>query len=179
MTSDQDFERRRLAYRQAGLAVARYTQGRPVPDLSLDRSETPGPSEAGSRGWEVDLGSRSRQKVELEIISQWVGPVAESRACFENGEPPQGWGAVREPLAALGQRVTRTPGENDAYLEWLRQRAIGLIDIPPIWAAIEALASALLDRGVVPSAEASAIVAGVQRTARRRVGFAGLFRNPR
>ena len=41
MNEEQDLERRRTAYRQSGLAVARYTQGRTVPDLSLDRPETP------------------------------------------------------------------------------------------------------------------------------------------
>jgi hypothetical protein len=179
MNEEQDLERRRTAYRQSGLAVARYTQGRTVPDLSLDRPETPVAPERSIRAWEVDLGSRTRHQVELEIIAQWAGPVAESRACFEDREPPQGWGAAGELLAALGRRVTRTADENDAYLEWLRRRALGLIEIPQIWAAIETLAAALLSRGTIPSAEASEIVAGVQRVARRRVGLAGFFRNPR
>jgi len=179
MNEEQDLERRRTAYRQSGLAVARYTQGRTVPDLSLDRPETPVAPERSIRAWEVDLGSRTRHQVELEIIAQWAGPMAESRACFEDREPPQGWGAAGELLAALGRRVTRTADENDAYLEWLRRRALGLIEIPQIWAAIETLAAALLSRGTIPSVEASEIVAGVQRVARRRVGLSGFFRNPR
>ena len=179
MTDEQDFERRRLAYRQAGLAVALYTQGQPLPHLVLDRPKTPAAVESGARGWEIDLGSRARHRVELQIIALWAGPVAEARACFEDREPPQGWEAVREPMAALGRRVTRSPEENDAYLEWLRRRAVGLIDIPQVWSAIDALANALLEKGSLSPDEASDLVAAVQRVSRRRVGLAGLFRNPR
>jgi hypothetical protein len=180
MTDEQKLERRRLAYRRAGHAVARCTQGGPVPDLSL---EPPGQSATATgdlpRGWEIDLGSRARHRTELEMIARWTGLAAESRACFGDREPPDGWGPAREPIAALGRRVTRSLDENDAYLEWLRRRALGLLDIAPIWAAIEAVATALLEKEEVSSGEAVEIVAAVQRTGRRRVGLAGIFRNPR
>jgi len=178
--SEDQLERRRLAYRLAGDAVARYTQGRRVPDLSLERPETEAvPTGGALRGWQVDLGGRGRQQTELEILARWVGLVSESRACLNDREPPGGWGAAREPIAALGRRVTRGLDENDAYLEWLRRRAIGLIDLPEIWAGVEAVAEALLTKGVIRSREASENVAGVHRAHRRRTGFADIFRNPR
>lgn len=179
MTEDQT-ERRRLAYRRAGDAVARYTQGRRVPNLSLEPAAVAGaPIDGDPRRWQVDLGGRGRQQTEMEILARWVGLVSESRACFNDQEPPGGWGPTLEALAALGRRVTRNPEENDAYLEWLRRRAQGLIGIPEIWEAVEALAEALLAKGAVSSRAASEIVAGVQRIRRRRTGFADIFRNPR
>jgi hypothetical protein len=180
MSEDQDLERRRLAYRRAGEAVARYTQGRRVPDLSLEPPAAEAAPAAGApRGGQVDLGSRGRQRTELEILARWTGLVGESRACFADREPPAGWGPAREDLDDLGLRVTRGPEENDAYLEWLRRRAQGLIDLPEIWAAVEAVAQALLAKGAIRSHEASEIVARVNRAHRQRVGFAGIFRNPR
>ena len=178
--SEDQLERRCLAYRLAGDAVARYTQGRRVPDLSLERPAAEAAPEGGAlRGWQVDLGGRTRYQTELEILARWTGLVGESRACLNDREPPGGWGAAREPIAALGRRVTRSLDENDAYLEWLRRRAIGLIDLPEIWAAVEALAEALLAKGEVGRREASDIIAGAHRARRRRTGFAGIFRNPR
>jgi hypothetical protein len=184
MTEEPDLDRKRLAYRQAGYAVARYAQGRKVPDLSMEGS-LQSPMAAAQDGdgagpqWPVDLGSMSRHRVELEILALWAGFLSESRACLGDREPPEGWGPAREPMAALGQRVTRNLDENDAYLEWLRRRALGLIDLPESWAAVETIAAAVLARGAVGSREASAIVSGVNRARRRRSGFANLFRNTR
>ena len=181
MSQDHDRERRRLAYRQAGEAVARYTQGRPVPDLAVDRPPAPAlPGEGRSaRARQVDLGSGTRHKVEMEILARWSGLLAEARACLGDREPSGGWGAAGETLAALGRRVTRRPDENDAYLQWLQRRALGLIDLPDIWAAVEAVAETLLADGKLGSREVSEIVAGVHRARRRRSGLAGWFRNPR
>jgi len=179
MNEEQDLERRRTAYRQSGLAVARYTQGRTVPDLSLDRPETPVAPERSIRAWEVDLGSRTRHQVELEINAQWAGPMAESRACFEDREPPQGWGAAGELLAALGRRVTRTADENDAYLEWLRRRAAGLLDLPGEWPAVEAVAERLLEAGLLREQEITLLASGHLAAHRRASGLRGLFRDVR
>lgn len=181
MSEDPDLERRRIAYRRAGEAVARHTQGRRVPDLTLEPAPTApvNPDGGASRGRQVDLGSRTRHQTELEILARWAGLVSESRACLGDREPPGGWGPAREPMAALGRRVTRSLDENDAYLEWLRRRALGLIDLPEIWAAVEAVAGTLLAEGRVGSREVSDIVAGAHRARRRPSGFAGIFRNPR
>jgi len=180
MTEDQDLERCRLAYSRAGYAVARHTQGERVPNLSMDLPAAPPVPDEGHtpRNWEVAMGSRARHRTELEILARWTGLVSESRACLGDREPPGGWGAAREPIAALARRITRNLDENDAYLEWLRQRAIGLIDLPEIWAAVEAVAKALLAKGQVGYREASDIVAGVQRARRRWPGLSSFF-NPR
>lgn len=176
MSEDQQVERRSLAYRGAGDAVARYTQGRPLRDLSLHAQ---GPGEDESRYRPVDLGSRARRRLELEILALWAGLLAEGRACWDDREPPGGWGPVREPLAALGRRVTRSDEENEAYLEWLRQRALGLLDLPAIWPAIEAVAEALLAEGTIGAGETAALIAGTNRARRRRSGIGGWLRDVR
>lgn len=177
MTDDRGPERCRSAYHRAGYAVALYTQGRQLPVLSLTApAEPPVPDDQHlPRSWAVAMGSRARSKVELEIIARWTALVSEARACFGDREPPGGWGPAGDALAVLGRRVTRDPAENEAYLEWLRRRALGLVDIPEIWASIEGLAEALLARGALSSRDASDLIAGVLRSRRRRSGIAGFF----
>jgi hypothetical protein len=176
MTPEQDQDRIRLAYRTAGLAVAHHTQGRMLRALSLQPAA--GENEPG-RHWPVDLGSRARHHLELEILARWAGLASEARACWGGGEPPGGWGPARQPLADLGRRVTRSDEENDAYLEWLRRRAGGLLDLPGTWPAVEALAEALLQKGSVGGAEATALITGMQRSRRRARGLGGFFRDLR
>ena len=180
MTEDRELERQRLAYHRAGYGLALYTQGRQIPVLSLtEQAEPPVPDEGHTpRGWEVAMGSRARHEVELEILARWTALVSESRGCLDDREPPAGWGPAAEALSVLGGRVTRDPEENKAYLEWMRRRALGLIGIPEIWAAVQAVARALLEGGTLSSRETSGIIAGVLRAKRGRAGIAGFF-NPR
>ena len=176
MSSEQDRERTRLAYRTAGLAVAHHAQGRSPRALTLQPAAG---DEAGGRRWPVDLGSGARHRLELEILAQWAGLLSEARACWDGGAPPDGWGPALEPLADLGRRVTRSDDENEAYLEWLRRRAGGLLDLPGTWAAVEAVAEALLAKGSLAGAEAAALIAGIQRSRRRTRGLGGFFRDLR
>jgi hypothetical protein len=176
MTAEQDRDRTAFAYRMAGLAVARHAQGKVLRSMSLQPAA--GEDEPGRR-WPVDLGSGARHRIELEILARWAGLVSEARACWDGGEPPGGWGPAREPLADLGRRITRSDEENDAYLEWLRRRAGGLLDLPGTWPAVEALAEALLAKGAVGGAEATALITGVQRSRRPRRGMGGFFRDLR
>jgi len=171
MTQEQH---RPTAYRKAGYAVACYAQGRPVPALSPDR---PGAEEdEPGRAWPVDLGSGARHRLELEILARWVAVLAEERAAQEAGATPPPGGRTREVLDALGRRITRSPEENEAYLEWLRRRAQGLLDLPGMWAAMEKAAETLLTSGAMSSREATALIAGVQQERRRRSGIGGWLR---
>lgn len=176
MSSEEDRERTRLAYRKAGLAVAHHAQGRTPRSLSLQPAAD---DEAGGRPWPVDLGSAARHRLELEILARWVGLLSEARACWDGGSPPEGWGRALEPLADLGRRVTRSDAENEAYLEWLRRRAGGLLELPGTWPAVEALAEALLEKGSLGGTEAAALIAGIQRSRRRTRGLGGFFRDVR
>ena len=165
MTAEQDRGRTRLAYRRAGLAVARHAQGHAVHTITLQPEAA---ADEPGRVWPVDLGSGARHRLELDILAQWAALMSEARACWDGGEPPGGWGPAREPLADLGRRITRSDEENDAYLEWLRRRATGLLDLPGTWQAVEALAEALLQKGSIGGAEATALITGVQRSRRPR-----------
>jgi hypothetical protein len=175
--SDQQDQNRCLAYRVAGAAVARHAQGRPLSTLDLRRAASE--DDASDRRWPVDLGSRGRHRIEMEILTHWTGLMSEARACYEGGEPAGGWGAAREPLAALGRRVTRSEEENEAFLEWLRRRALGLLDLPGTWTAVEKLAEALGREGTVPGGQAMALITGVQQAQRRRSGISGWLRSVR
>lgn len=170
---------RRQAYARAGEAVARHTQGRPLGNLALDAPLPPvGRGPADTRAWQVDLGSRVRHQAELEILARWAGLLAESRACLDGRPPPEGWGPALEPLEALGRRVTRSDDENDAYLEWLRRRAWALVDLPEIWAAIEAVAEPLAAAGRLEAGKVDDLIAGTYRARRHRTGFLSILRRP-
>jgi hypothetical protein len=177
MTDDRDRERRRLAYRQAGSAVARHAQGRVLGALTLQQPV--GDEDDSGRRWPVDLGSGARHRLELAILAQWAGLMSEARACFDGREPAGGWGAAREPITGLGRRITRSDEENEAYLEWLRRRADGLLDLPGTWPAVETLAEALLEEGHLAGPEADALISGVERSRRRRSGISDWFRGVR
>jgi hypothetical protein len=177
MSEDHDHQRRRLAYRRAAYAVARQAQGHRPHHISLDR---PGPeADEGGRAWPVDLGSAARHRLEMEILARWAGLTGEARACLDDRPPEGGWAEALEPIAALGRRVTRGAEENDAYLEWLRRRSLGLLDLPGMWPAVEAVAEALLESGTLGAKEAGALISGTQRSTRRRTGIAGFLRGIR
>jgi hypothetical protein len=181
MTGENDLERRRLAYRRAGYAVARYTQGHSAPAISAEGSpEAPwaDPRLPLHRG-PVDLGSRARHHLELQVLAQWAALLSESRACLGDGEPPGGWGGALDGVSALGRLVTRSDEENQAYLGWLRRRAMGLIDLPDVWAAIEALAEQALSAGPIGPRQAAAIIGAAEEPARRRSGVLEWFRGLR
>lgn len=168
---------RRRAYARAGEAVVRHTQGRPLPTLTLEPAPPPtGRGGPDSPYRQVDLGSRARHQVEREMLAQWAGLLAESRACCEGQPPAEGWGPVREHLADLGRRITRSDAENDAYLEWLRLRALALIEIPEIWAAIEAVAAALAAEGRLDAGRTEEVITATYRSRRKRTGVLDLFR---
>ncbi|MBM3696658.1 MAG: hypothetical protein FJW79_12135 [Actinobacteria bacterium] len=173
MSGETDIERRSRAYRKAGHAVAHHVQGRRPSRLALDP-----PTEAESESSRpVDLGGGARHRLELEILALWVGLEAEARAAAQAGAPA---GPTPGPdhLAALGRRVTRSEQENEAYLEWLRRRALGLLDLPGIWPAVEKVAEALLADGSLSAADLTALVSGAQRS-HRRPGLSGWLRDLR
>jgi hypothetical protein len=167
MTQETGPARHRLAYRRAGCAVARHIQGTRPEALSL---EGQAPAGTPRRGWQVDLGGGARHRIELDLLALWVGLLAEARSAGEAGGPPDGWGPALEPLAEAARRVTRTEGENAAYLEWLRQRALGLLDLPGIWPAIETVAEALAEKGRLEGRDVAGLIALAPRPRR---GFAG------
>jgi hypothetical protein len=177
MDADQELERRGRAFRRAGYAVARLTQGRPLRLINLDGPEPvdEGPGERVT----VDLGGGSRHRLEMELLARWAGLLSEGRDCRDDVPPPGGWGAAAAPLAAMGLRVTRSDDENEAYLEWLRRRALGLLDLPGIWKGVEAVGEALLKDGTVDERQARALVAGAQPPQRRPRWLQGFYHDVR
>jgi len=182
MSPDQDLDRRRLAFRRAGYAVARYTQGYPVPALTLSGSPqqpVEGDEGGGARRFPVDMGSRTRHRLELQALAMWAALLSESHACLDDREPAGGWGPVRAPMVALTGRVTRGEAENEAYLEWLRQRALGLLALPEIWSTIESLADRLLAEGAVGAKQANALIGAALQGPTPRSGISGWLRRLR
>ena len=177
MEADRELERRGRAFRRAGYAVARLNQGRPLRLITLNDPE-PADEGPGERVT-VDLGGGARHRLEMELLARWAGLLSEGRACRGEVAPPGGWSAAAAPLAPMGRRVTRSEDENEAYLEWLRRRALGLLDPPGMWAGVEAVGEALLKDGTVDERQVGALVAGAQPPRRRPRWLQGFYHDVR
>lgn len=136
------------AYHEAGHAVAAVLLKRRFQMISiLPDGESEGHvslSGLGKVQSEVPVEARTRRKLEREILIYLAGPTAEALGT-----------GTRELLinhtdlneaVALADHLTTSPREADAYLHWLGLRAEALIRPPGPWAAVQTLATALLER---------------------------------
>ena len=182
MTPDETFEHRRIAYRQAGYAVAAAMQARSFGALSIapmERAVTQAfePRKPGREPMHVDLQSKARHRIELEVVALWAGLLSETNACFEGETPPEGWGPGYQRILELGDRVTSSPEENRAFAGWLRCRAATLLTLGDVQGMVEETAARVLNQGVLSSQEVRAILGRQGKEARQRRGFFGLGRS--
>jgi len=116
MTDDETTERRRTAYRQAGYAAAVAMQARSFGTLSiapLERSVAQAfePRKPGREPMHVDLRSKARHRIELEVVALWAGLLSEANACFEGETPPDGWGPGYGRILELEETAARVLDE--------------------------------------------------------------------
>jgi hypothetical protein len=96
------------------------------------------------------INLRVRDLAERLIIVRLAGAVAEARA---GGEPP----GDDEDVRAAYDLVTKFCGsdeEAEKYLEWLRARAVNLLNAEENWLAVDSLAAELLERRELSGREA-------------------------
>jgi Peptidase family M41 len=155
---------RRVAYHEAGHAVAAYVLRLPMREVSIiEEADSLGHMEHAPTPWfqpDVWYGDdrRTEHRIEARIICALAGPAAEAR-----------WGGRRNRVGAgqdernaldLADYVAGDPTGEGArlYVAWLRHRAEGLVRRELYWAAVEALAAELLARRRVGARRARAII---------------------
>lgn len=157
-----------IAYHEAGHAVADVLVRNPITRASIIADE-----ERGSLGHvanrpygesfkidvETTLSLRARERLEARIMSALAGDEALRR--YLGKDAPTGWlGADGDYRAAvdLAEHVSPEPKELGAFLEWLGIRAANLFYLPWHWAAVEAIAAALLEHKVLSGPRVRQIV---------------------
>jgi hypothetical protein len=143
---------RRTAYHEAGHAVADFLLAIPlwevtiVPDGERLGHVKDGPRVRRSIQSESDLTLRDREQLERRTVAAFAGPRAEAKATGVDVEPQ-----ISGDLLLIGNRAhlagsffDSDPGEQEAYMNWLRERARVIVEQG--WYLIEALANELLTR---------------------------------
>jgi len=157
---------RQVAYHEAGHAVAGYELHVPFHYVTIVPDD--------ERGFEghvrfVGLGkdfddqarylmteSQLRRRIEPHIICALAGEAAQSRLTGRRdllSATSDYRSAVESAIEMSGSAV-----EAGAYCTWLYYRAVGIVRNPFMWAAIEALAAALMDRKRIGSRAARGII---------------------
>ncbi len=156
---------RQVAYHEAGHAVAGYELHVPFHYVTIVPD-----AERGSEGHVRFVGvgkdldqarylmteSQLRRRIEPDIICALAGEAAESRLTGRRdllSATSDYRSAVESAIEMSGSAV-----EAGAYCTWLYYRAVGIVRNPFVWAAIEALAAALMDRKRIGSREARRII---------------------
>jgi ATP-dependent Zn protease len=150
----------RVAYHEAGHVVAAVVVGLSphsasiVPDIDTDgrvRHKKP----FHGINLEVDNSDRARLRVERNIIICFAGPSAQRK------HQPRSWRTWHgqtdfETAVDLAGRVSGSDAEADAFLKWLNERAVALVNFH--WESVERVATALLARRTLNAAEIKHIV---------------------
>lgn len=99
-----------------------------------------------------------RRRVEKTILVCLAGPLAQARYDGENPKASNGGAVDVDTAFDLALRLFRSKRTATAFLkfaeEWARQK----LDEPSTWAAVEALAGALLREGRLSGSQARAII---------------------
>ncbi len=152
------------AYHEAGHAVAAWHVGVRAKSLSIIPDLTDGSlgrlthhSYFAGVNPDVDDSPRCQRRLENMALVDLVGPAAERR--FN----PRGYrhnysNSDYHHAVDLLSCIAPEPDELGAYVGWIEIRARNFVRRDDMWAAIEALAAALLDRREIPGKEIKPII---------------------
>jgi len=139
---------RELAYHEAGHAVVRCLLRLPFKRVTIIPTDENLGQVAGvtlPEGYkpESDRGPKTRDRTEREIMARLAGMVAEGLLAESEVNAPGAW-KDRQNAVDLAEFVTTSAEEAEAYTEWLLCRTRNLLSLPWNWAAVQAVAQALL-----------------------------------
>ncbi len=174
------------AYHEAGHAVAawdvlvRAKSLSIIPDLSdgsLGRHIT-GPYFTNMRP-DLDHSPRVQRRLENKALVCLAGPAAQRRFSPRGYRWVHGEGDYRQAVELLSY-ISPESKELGAYIGLIDIRARNFVRRDDMWAAIEAVAAALLDRGEIPGREIKPIIQrGIQRAVDEHLRKARAARAPR
>lgn len=152
---------KRIAYHEAGHAVAAFIEGVPlgpitiIPDGNVQRNLRRRDLGNGFRP-DVRRAANNRQKIEAEVIATFAGPAAEdaftgrrNRYAAQDDYPD---------IKKIASFVCESDEEMIAYLEWLAIRARRVVTDRRNWEAVKAVAAALLKHETIDAAKARTLI---------------------
>lgn len=163
----------RVAYREAGRAVAASSLGMPFSGVTIlprDIARRYTPSGASARGarYRGTLEWKDRERIDAEIVIAYCAPAAEAALAG-----PRNLVAARvehDNTRELASSICESDEEKFAYLAWLEIRARNLVTEPKNWRAVQRLAAALIERKEMGESDARKLIKGAsaKQAARRR-----------
>ncbi len=150
------------AYHEAGHAVAAWHVHVPTKDLSIIPDDSSlgrhfsGPYFTGVNP-EFDDSPRCQRRLENKALVCLAGPAAQRRFNPHGYRHYHGKSDYRQAVDLLSY-IAPEPEELGAYIGLIKIRARNFVGRPDMWAAIEAVAAALLDRGEIPGKEIKPII---------------------
>lgn len=166
MVRKRSKQREDAAYHEAGHAVMCWSQKRAFRSVSIvGEGDSDGTTSCRPPGnWfqpEVRMDARTRRRVEQEIEVAWGGTLAQG---IHDGLRPDTlafpFGGDFESIVWFAGCVVGSEEieQIEDYAERLRLRAYDTLRQPDIWRAVEALAKALLERGMLNWREARQVM---------------------
>lgn len=173
--ADEDQKlRKKIAYHEAGHAVAAYLLCVRFNHVSIVPEGGRGGHLAHSRSvlheedWCSCPDSRSRHRTEREIMVHLAGTVVDeildNQDMYNGANADLVWAQKLSENAAeaLSQEVT------DAYMKWLWLRVGAYLQLPWNWAAVEAIADALVEHGQLGYRRARDVIRQAVESARNQ-----------
>ena len=150
------------AYHEAGHAVASWHVHAPTKNLSIIPDDSSlgqhfsGPYFAGVNP-EFDDSPRCQRRLENKALVFLAGPAAQRRFNPHGYRHYDGKSDYHEAIDLLSY-IAFEREELGAYIRLIEIRARNFVGRPNMWAAIEAVAAALLDRREIPVKEIKSII---------------------
>ena len=92
---------------------------------------------------DIEVDRRTQLRIERQIMILWAGPMAEAR--FTGAFDDEGADADLMTLTNLAVYASGGTEEAEAFIEWLRLRASGVLENGWVWPRVERVAAALLE----------------------------------
>ena len=148
----KDRDLTRVAYHEAGHAVANFFFGRSVKSITIKATEKSGGKTILHRAKPADIRTtrRPRYYVEREIICYFAGSAAEEHY-FPDMDCAEKFTSFNDFKMACGlaEQFCPRPPEAEAYWKWLYERTVTFISSEPYWSAVSSIANALMTHKTV------------------------------
>lgn len=152
----------KTAYHEAGHAVVAYCLRRRFAEVSIIPADDtrghvgrPGNAIEGLDPYMDAESARTRNRIEAEIMVYFAGGVAE---WIFSGRHGKGTGRDDDAVITFAEHVVSSHDELEAYISWLWIKTRNLLSEDYCWAAVQALAKALLEQKEIGHRQARKII---------------------
>lgn len=150
----------RTAYHEAGHAAVMHEHGHRFKFVTIEQTDD-------SLGHvladylrdfkpDVEVRPQDERRIRDRVVQLLAGASAEAK--YAGRRNHVGAGDDYKRAVAFAEYVTLSPEETGAYLDWLWLRADNTVALPHVWAMIQALAGALMDKRTLSYDEAVAVM---------------------